>query len=149
MLAEMKTKETNCSAIVDVVNIERVNAAWKEQESLMDGLFLAQKEQYQSLQQTTDQMTKELRQCHEEQRDWHQTEEETKCLQAHCTSVYVDHKNINPDRVPGTCQWFLNNEKFHAWAGNDSSELLWVTADPGCGKSVLSKSLVDCELQPL
>ncbi len=147
MLAEMKTTETNCSAIVDIVNTERVNAAWKEQESLMDRLFLAQKEQYQSLRQMTDQMKKEMRLGYEEQRDWHQTEEETKCLQALCTSVYVDHKNINPDRVSGTCQWFLNNKKFHVWAESDSSELLWVTADPGCGKSVLSKSLVDCELQ--
>lgn len=147
MLAEIKTTESNCSAISDVVGSERVDAAWKEQERRMDDLLRSQEEHYRKLQQTTDQIAADLRQGVEEQRRWHQTDEESRCLQALCTSTYEDRKNRNPNRVPGTCKWFLNNEKFREWAMNDSSDLLWVTADPGCGKSVLSKSLVDSELE--
>ena len=147
MLAEIKATELDCGAISDVINAEKVNAVWHEQESQMDKLLHSEEGHYQSLQQTTDQIGADLRQGLETQKNWYRTAGEAQCLQALCTSTYADHKDINPDRVPGTCQWFLNNEKFHEWAESDSSDLLWVTADPGCGKSVLSKSLVDGELQ--
>lgn len=146
-ISEIKTTESKCGAISNIVNTERVDAALKEQQSRMDELFDSQKEHYQSLEQTAGQIAADLRQGFEEQRDWHRTEEESQCLQALCTSTYVDHKDIKPDRVPGTCRWFLDNNKFHEWAESETSELLWVTADPGCGKSALSRSLVDGELR--
>ena len=49
------------------------------------------------------------------------------------------------DRVDGTCKWFLNHENFQTWLEQDSGPLL-VSADPGCGKSVLAKYLVDDRL---
>ena len=147
MLAEIKITESNCSAISDVFSTAKVDAAWKEQERRMDELFRSQEKHYRLLQQTTEEVAANLRQGIEEQRGWHQTEEESRCLQALCTSTYEDRKNRNPDRVPGTCQWLMKNDKFLKWAESDSSDLLWVTADPGCGKSVLSKSLVDNELE--
>lgn len=147
MLAEIKATELDCGAISDVVNAEKVNAVWHEQERQMDNLLESEEVHYRSLQQTTDQIAADMRQGLETQKDWYRTVGEAQCLQALCTSTYADHKNLNPDRVPGTCQWFLKNEKFHEWAESDSSDLLWVTADPGCGKSVLSKSLVDGEFQ--
>ncbi|XHF97076.1 hypothetical protein AWENTII_000679 [Aspergillus wentii] len=55
---------------------------------------------------------------------------------------YTRYKDINPERVPGTCEWFLKDEGFSKWRSS-SSDLLWVSAGPGCGKSVLSKALVD------
>lgn len=80
---------------------------------------------------------------------WKKTAEKSKCLQALCgnASNYEDTKNRNRQRVPNTCRWFLESEIFHSWKGDRSSALLCVTADPGCGKSVLSKSLVDDELR--
>ncbi|KAI2994347.1 hypothetical protein CBS147346_10545 [Aspergillus niger] len=62
------------------------------------------------------------------------------------TCPYKDRKDRNSKRVLGTCEWFIGHEKFHAWqgsAGNGLSSLLWVSADPGCGKSVLTRYLVD------
>lgn len=59
------------------------------------------------------------------------------------TSPYRDGKNRNPDRVPGTCEWFVTHESFRQWRESESSSLLWVSADPGCGKSVLAKHLLD------
>ncbi|KAI1739123.1 hypothetical protein F4680DRAFT_148998 [Xylaria scruposa] len=45
-------------------------------------------------------------------------------------------------RAEGTCRWFLRHKNFGEWLGWDSGVLL-VTADPGCGKSVLAKYLID------
>ncbi|KAL7961974.1 hypothetical protein V8C34DRAFT_301690 [Trichoderma compactum] len=56
---------------------------------------------------------------------------------------YEGNKNTNPERVSGTCEWFLTDERFHNWRNSKSGDLLWVSAGPGSGKSVLSKSLID------
>ena len=61
-------------------------------------------------------------------------------------SPYQDRKERNPDRVPGTCEWFVAHELFRDWQESKSSRMLWVSADPGCGKSVLAKYLVDSVL---
>jgi ankyrin repeat domain-containing protein 50 len=58
-------------------------------------------------------------------------------------SPYKDRKERNRDRVPGTCEWFINHSLFQNWRQEQGSSLLWVSADPGCGKSVLVKYLVD------
>jgi hypothetical protein len=74
-------------------------------------------------------------------------EQETKLLQALAegTGEYTRYKDLNAKRVPGTCEWFLTDERFHAWRDNLSSSLLWVSAGPGYGKSVLLKFLIDDE----
>jgi ankyrin repeat protein len=72
--------------------------------------------------------------------------EELKCLQALRTSNYEQFKDRNPGRLEGTCKWFLQHERFLDWQ-QSSSGLLWVSADPGCGKSVLAKSLIDEEIK--
>ncbi|KAJ5668892.1 hypothetical protein N7462_009962 [Penicillium macrosclerotiorum] len=74
---------------------------------------------------------------------WRRSDEEEKCLQSFFTMDYEYQKNLNPERELGTCNWCLHNDTFLNWQSNDTSCLLWITADPGCGKSVLSKSLVD------
>jgi ankyrin repeat protein len=75
--------------------------------------------------------------------EWRRTEEEEKCLQAFRTTNYETQKNLNPEREAETCLWCLNDERFINWRDKSTSCLLWVTADPGCGKSVLSRALVD------
>ena len=73
------------------------------------------------------------------------SKEHRKCHQA----FYFDYsaqKDRNPCRVPETCEWFLQNSTFREWRDNSLSPLLWVSADPGCGKSVLSKTLIDEQL---
>jgi ankyrin repeat domain-containing protein 50 len=69
------------------------------------------------------------------------------CHQVFRTSQYEAHRVRNPDRVEGTCQWVLTNDKYKSWLASEFSDLLWISADPGCGKSVLAKSLVDHELR--
>ncbi|GAB1215645.1 hypothetical protein ATERTT37_004837 [Aspergillus terreus] len=59
------------------------------------------------------------------------------------TSPYRDRKDRNAKNVPGTCGWFTGHPRFRAWIESDQQSLLWVSADPGCGKSVLTRHLVD------
>ncbi|KAI1821303.1 hypothetical protein F4861DRAFT_475858 [Xylaria intraflava] len=56
--------------------------------------------------------------------------------------TYEWYKDRIESRVAGTCEWFLKHENFQRWLEQDSGPLL-VSADPGCGKSVLAKYLVD------
>ena len=56
---------------------------------------------------------------------------------------YEEQKNINPKRVNRTCEWFLQSAEFQKWSDAKRSCLLWLSAGPGCGKSVLSRCLVD------
>lgn len=58
-------------------------------------------------------------------------------------SNYEAGKNVNPERIKGTCRWFLEHTDFITWRKARRSSLLWLSADPGCGKSVLSKYLID------
>ncbi|KAE8168021.1 hypothetical protein BDV40DRAFT_295143 [Aspergillus tamarii] len=62
------------------------------------------------------------------------------------TCPYKDRKDRNSKRVPGTCEWFTSHPRFKDWQQRTNNEfpgLLWVSADPGCGKSVLTRYLVD------
>ncbi|PIG79045.1 ankyrin repeat-containing protein [Aspergillus arachidicola] len=58
-------------------------------------------------------------------------------------SKYRDQKDRNPVRIPGTCVWFTTHPIFEAWQETRTSRMLWVSANPGCGKSVLAKYLAD------
>jgi nucleoside phosphorylase len=71
------------------------------------------------------------------------TEDQHGCHQTFKTSSYEQYKNINPDRVEGTCEWVLKSSEYRRWWESCGNDLLWISADPGCGKSVLAKSLID------
>lgn len=56
---------------------------------------------------------------------------------------YKSHKARNPTAVEGTCSWILQHEKLKAWENSAHRALLWISADAGCGKSVLTSYLID------
>lgn len=58
------------------------------------------------------------------------------------TSDYNRQMKLNPNRVPGTCEWFCSHETFKKWLSTDTG-LLLVSADPGCGKSTLARYLIE------
>jgi hypothetical protein len=102
--------------------------------------------------------TTDMRRMMREQADVNITESHAKCLQvfrlvdasssahkSHKEAGYEEYKRRIGERVEGTCEWFLEQENFMHWLAGDS-EILLVTADPGCGKSVLAKFLIDNEL---
>jgi hypothetical protein len=76
------------------------------------------------------------------------SEEKQKCHQLFRLTTssrdvtYEWYKDRLEERVEGTCMWFLKHKHFQMWLKQGSGPLL-VTADPGCGKSVLAKYLID------
>ncbi|KAG8630615.1 hypothetical protein KVT40_002234 [Elsinoe batatas] len=84
-----------------------------------------------------------------ETREAEAMQERFECLRAFSTPRYRDYKDVNPMRIQGTCEWLLSNPKYHSWLDDPDHKLLWVSADPGCGKSVLSKSLIDEQILKL
>ena len=73
--------------------------------------------------------------------------EEKDCLQSFCLEPHYElFKEQVEEHVEGTCKWFLKQEHYQNWLHRSEGHLL-VTADPGCGKSVLAKCLIDRELR--
>jgi hypothetical protein len=79
----------------------------------------------------------------EEQKESAREAEKAELLGNLYTSPCRDRKDRKPERVDGTCEWFSNHPKFRSWQESKMSNLLWVSADAGCGKSILAKYLVD------
>ncbi|KAJ5903418.1 hypothetical protein N7504_005801 [Penicillium tannophilum] len=79
-----------------------------------------------------------------EQAEFRQEDQRSRLFQdlALAAGNYMWYKDVNSLRVSGTCEWFLQDEKFGHWRDSESN-LLWVSAGPGRGKSVLSRSLID------
>ena len=59
------------------------------------------------------------------------------------SSEYQSSRAFNSDRVEGTCEWFLHTQTYRQWQEDQRAKLLWVSADPGCGKSVLASFLIE------
>lgn len=56
---------------------------------------------------------------------------------------YEAFKNdLNEPPAPKTCEWFKTHDAYRQWTEIDRGVLV-VAASPGCGKSVLARSLVD------
>jgi cold shock CspA family protein len=58
-------------------------------------------------------------------------------------SDYLSNRRIVPRWTDGTCQWVLKDKNYQLWLCENSSSILWIPGDPGCGKSVLASFLVD------
>lgn len=58
-------------------------------------------------------------------------------------SDYKTDKESIPRRVHGTCEWIFEDKRFLEWRNTKRSSLLWISAGPGCGQSVLSRCLID------
>ncbi|KAJ8111020.1 hypothetical protein OPT61_g6283 [Boeremia exigua] len=57
-------------------------------------------------------------------------------------AAYESYKERVEERVEGTCQWVLEHDAFSQWQNKDTGPIL-ISADPGCGKSVLAKYMID------
>ena len=149
MLREIQEADIVCKDHFSVLDSSLLQKGFSDQKRRAEDLFAVLTGKLEALQHDTSELSKEMKDNEEERREWRRSEVESKCLQTLYTSDYKAFKARNPDRVPGTCQWFFGNEKYRNWLANASSDLLWVTADPGCGKSVLSASLIDHEFRQL
>ncbi|KAF4482523.1 Vegetative incompatibility protein HET-E-1 [Colletotrichum fructicola Nara gc5] len=56
---------------------------------------------------------------------------------------YEDQMKLNSLHVEGTCEWFRGHNHFRKWLDSGSDRILLVSANPGCGKSVLANYLIN------
>ncbi|PNS18094.1 Palmitoyltransferase akr1 [Sphaceloma murrayae] len=70
----------------------------------------------------------------------------SKLTQLFNTSTYREFKDVTATRVGDSCRWVLDDPLFVKWRGASHNDLLWITADAGCGKTVLAHSLIDEQL---
>jgi ankyrin repeat domain-containing protein 50 len=147
LLVKIQTLDSSCSRLAQAMDADMWDRGLKEQRSQIDkrlNSWYAQHDVLKDVQQTTDKTLKAIEMEREEKQSWRQTEKERECHQVFRNSIkYEEYKDRNRNRVPGTCKWFLEHPKFINWRNEQSSSLIWVSADPGCGKSVLSKALID------
>src|SRR5207237_3576997 len=58
------------------------------------------------------------------------------------TSKYGKHWDRVREPVQGTCTWVTEHSKYRDWLEKRKPGLLWLSADPGCGKSVIASFLI-------
>ncbi|RPA93545.1 NACHT-ANK domain protein transcript variant 3 [Choiromyces venosus 120613-1] len=76
------------------------------------------------------------------QGDANPTRNHAEILQCLHTSQYESHRNRVREPVEGTCTWVMEHQKYKDWWEKETSGLLWLSADPGCGKSVTASFLI-------
>jgi ankyrin repeat protein len=115
------------------------------------GQFLALAHEHLQVAKAQREISQKLLQVEQDRDKQKLTKEEEECLQLFLLAAkdkdttYEWYKSRIIARIENTCGWFLDHEHFRKWLGQASGPLL-VSADPGCGKSVLAKYLVDHEL---
>ncbi|KAI9853440.1 MAG: hypothetical protein M1813_002224, partial [Trichoglossum hirsutum] len=143
ILGSIKGSAAACDELMRIIDAEDQRAGMARLESALDEQNSRVAELLSVSRIQDEQLLAEIRDMRKDQRDLFETKEETDCLKSLRTTAYEETMHNNPDRVPGTCEWFLRHPKYCEWLDEPSSSLLWTTADPGCGKSVLSKFLIE------
>jgi len=142
LLVEIKKSEVSCGDFTQVLDKEILDHAFKVQNRHMEELVQAQDKRFNKVAEAIVTASKA-------RSEEHRTDEEIDCHRVFRTSDYEAQKNRNPKRVNDTCNWFLQHPIYKQWRDQEKDSLLWVSADPGCGKSVLSRSLIDNEFHDM
>ena len=56
---------------------------------------------------------------------------------------FGDYEANLPRPADGTCSWVLGCQQYKSWIAKEEATLLWITGDPGCGKTLLSAYLAE------
>ena len=147
LLENIQNLDSACKELMQLLDAKGRQESTEKLRDQLNALLKLFQEKFEV--QLDSGLLAELVSSHKEHQQWQYSQAESKCHQTFRTSDYQAHKDRNPVRVAGTCQWFLKHDNYHGWREKQSASLLWVSADPGCGKSVLSKFLVDEELSGL
>ncbi|KAF5662924.1 heterokaryon incompatibility protein het-E-1 [Fusarium circinatum] len=72
-----------------------------------------------------------------------QDETTLRIIQRFHKSNYVEYKAFVKPPVEDTCTWILQETEYLLWLESPSSSLLWISGDPGCGKTTIAAFLID------
>ena len=146
LVTELKKTSTICSETFHVLDDIELKERFAQQETHMNEPFLIQRQKWQKKETTRGCET-----SNEQSQGSSQLEEEQgsldECLDTLHTTAYETAISQIPDPTPGTCRWVLQHPTFNKWLyGDTSSNILWVSANQGFGKSVFVKSLLEDKL---
>ena len=136
-----------CDEIIEQLDAEDGRARARRLDRISDQREEDIDRQFEMTQRQHAELLHEIKVDQIERRAYQHNEKEIACLHILRNSDYKKYKDRNPGKLANTCNWFLDHPNYQSWLAKQTSGLLWVSADPGCGKSVLSKSLVDEELR--
>ncbi|KAM0183487.1 hypothetical protein ACHAPC_006489 [Botrytis cinerea] len=142
---ELKDYEARCNRFKIVLDAEKMEREFRSFEKDMRGLndiISTHTLTNISWQHQTKETLEKVKHNQDLQVDQLQVDLEDRCIRNFYVSAYEKQMYRNPDAVKGTCHWLLDNSNFQNWEDSKSSSLLWVSAGPGCGKSVVSKMLI-------
>ncbi|KAJ5729634.1 uncharacterized protein N7483_004142 [Penicillium malachiteum] len=117
------------------------------QESLVVDICNGLKAEIKGTNRRLDQAYSQQEKYHREKVAFTLTDQQHRCHQIFKVSSYEEQKNINPRKVEGTCLWATQSPEYIRWSESNCNDLLIVSADPGCGKSVLSRSIIEGYLE--
>ncbi|KAI5460978.1 WD40-repeat-containing domain protein [Mariannaea sp. PMI_226] len=82
-----------------------------------------------------------------QQREWHQDDKDKQCLKDLRETDPRDDKTRIQDTKGGllrdSYRWILHHDDFQRWRNDPQSQLLWITGDPGKGKTMLLCGVLD------
>ncbi|KAJ6036165.1 hypothetical protein N7540_000444 [Penicillium herquei] len=130
-VAEIDDLSKRCISLIEPLEAKKTQERWDTQMTEM-----------QTSQRFLNEIW-EVLQASRKQAQMNYEDQNERALLQDLASNYHDFKNFNPLRVQGTCEWFFADERFCNWRDSRTSGLLWISAGPGCGKSVLSRALID------
>lgn len=144
MLSQINELDSMCSRLAGELGQEELEGGMKENNVKIETLVKSWNVGLEALQEQVTNTHMAVGAHATGDRSWREKEEVRKLLQAlRAKNPYREQMERTPTRQPGTCNWLLNNPNFQMWRKDPHSRLLWVSANPGSGKSVLSKCLVE------
>jgi hypothetical protein len=121
LLEEVLKAEEECLGPTRVIDAAILHKAFEDMHVHQNELlkaFESQRKNLEVLQETQNQILEEFKAGRSEQREWRASDEELECLRSlyAWTPVtgldYESDKNLNPEPIPGTCKWFLEDSKY-------------------------------------
>lgn len=131
ILVNIKASETGCDQLKAIIDAKDQRVCAKRLESKLDEQAGKVDELLKDSRRQDEELLAEIKAMRADQKELFESKEEMDCLKSLRTTAYEDTIEKNPDRVPGTCEWFLRHPKYCEWLDESASNLLWVTADPG------------------
>lgn len=119
ILASVKQYDAECEILIRIIGVEdgRVRNEGleyflKNQDQRVTELLRESRKQDKLFQLH---FLAELQQGRNEFNEMHLTEDESKCHKCLRTNDYELDKEKNPDKIPGTCEWFLHHPRYRDW----------------------------------
>ena len=143
VVQKISNADTTCTKLLHTLDAETQSSHSKELSNILSAQTDQIEKSFQESNKLTESILEEVRAARNEQRYRQEQEDKRNFLSVLRTTDFEFSKNKNPERSPGTCEWLLQHPEYQKWLKQASTPCLWLTADPGCGKSVLSRYLVD------